>query len=127
MALTTTEVAEFARRAHELLNDGGSHWMKGRYVSRAVGGDIRYCLIGALRQSIFGTAEGIGVREDDTRFRRVVAALVQAIEELYPGRGRVNNALTNTDRVITFNDYPDTTWDEVEAVLKRAEAILDAS
>ena len=125
MALTTTEVAEFARRAHGLLNDGGSHWTKGAYREMRVGGE-RFCLIGAVRQSVFGAAEGYNVNENDPRFQTIVEALVTAIGERFPNR-RDGMALSRSDLVIQFNDHDDTTWGDVEAVLTRAEEILDAA
>lgn len=119
MALTTTEVAEFARRAHKLLNDGGSHWTKGEYVRGA-----RFCLIGAVRQSLFGEAQGVAVNEGDPRFVAIVAALADAIRALFPTRVVEHS---NVDIVIAFNDDDATVWEDVEAVLLRAEGILDAA
>lgn len=119
MALTTTEVAEFARRAHELLNDGGSHWTKGSYVLSG-----RFCLIGAVRQSIFGEADGYKVNESDPRFISIVLALANAVRALYPSRVTDHD---NTSIVINFNDHDETTWEDVEAVLQYAEAELERS
>ena len=119
MALTTTEVAEFARRAHRLLNDGGSHWMKGQYVFGE-----NFCLIGAVRQSLFGEAQGFRVDESDPRFVTIVAALAGAVRALFPERVVEHR---NVDIVIAFNDHDMTVWEDVEAVLLRAENTLDAS
>lgn len=124
MALTTTEVAEFARRTHELLNDEGSHWTKGHYVQEGVGGVQRFCLIGAVRKSIFGEAQGYTVNESDPRFMRIVDALAEAIDALFPTREYGERPWNQTDRVINFNDHDETTWADVEAVLNRAEEIL---
>lgn len=125
MALTTTEVAEFARQARELMNDGGDHWTQGDYVTLDLGGVRRFCMIGAVRHSLFGEADGDQVNESDPRFIAITYALKDAIRELFPNRAGTP-AKDATSVVIDFNDDDDTTWEDVEVVLRHAEKALAA-
>ena len=126
MALTTTEVAEFARRSRELMNDQGRHWVKGEYKEYDDHDVVTYCSVGAVRQTIFGDTEDVDV--SDVRYMRVLYALDEAVrEEHSAGRYMPNGGVFSTDaeaNVIGFNDHGPTEWSDVERVFKRAEQIL---
>lgn len=130
MALTTTELAEFARRSRELMNSQGKHWIKGDYKSYGddYTADARYCSVGAVRETIFGETEDIC--QHDPRYQAVLNALDDAIrEEMRAGRyipvaGRLSGDPETV--IVNFNDDAATTWPDVERVFRRAEEILSA-
>lgn len=135
MALTTTELAEFTKRARGLMNDGGDHWMQGEYKEYDHDDDLyRFCSIGAVREIFFDTGDVEGVDVEDPRYKRIVAALADAVrEELKAGRytpvrqdirDRTLAGIDHEGMVIEFNDYASTTWADVERVFKRAEQTL---
>ena len=140
MALTTTELAEFARLSKELMNDGGAHWIKGEFLMYDDHDMRTFCSIGAVRQTILGDAEGIAIY-DDPRYGRVVQALAAAVrEELAAGRYKPANHSTKTRALMTdpsveyaetvvidFNDAPGTEWADVERIFNRAEQTLAAA
>jgi hypothetical protein len=124
MALTTTELAEFARRARELMNDSGRHWVQGSYQLGS-----SFCSIGALRKSLFGEAQGgFYINEGDSRFIAITHALAEAIEEKYPAfvtkQEDEHGEVKDVDLVINFNDDEETKWEDVERIFMRAEEIL---
>ena len=59
MALTTTELAEFARLSKELMNDGGAHWIKGEFLMYDDHDMRTFCSIGAVRQTILAADRSI--------------------------------------------------------------------
>lgn len=135
MALTTTELAEFTKRARELMNDGGEHWMKGEYKqwhdSEAL---LRYCSIGAIRETLFDGVDDVDI--NDPQYKRIVKALATAVRDEVK-EGRYEPPLNRRDVVlalagdhegivIDFNDHDMTTWQDVERVFKRAEVLLAA-
>lgn len=70
-------------------------WLKNKWNNLAGG----YCLMGALAQ----TDQHYGVAHE---------ALREAIVTLYPGRG---------DSCVSFNNHPDTTFDDIKRVCKFAD------
>lgn len=140
MALTTTELAEFTRRSRELMNDGGEHWMKGEYKEFDDFDMLRFCSVGAVRETMFGDADGLDVDILDQRYQRVIRALAEAVrEELKAGRYEPHTDAQRSRTlhiatpdiaetvVIDFNDNDRTRWEDVERVFKRAEQTLAAA
>ena len=98
--------------------DGGNKWCKQRLYDK----HGRACLVGAINEVSSHDIKLPHVEGVDCACERSVAAAVlnDVIWEQYPQRSNIF-----FHSVSYFNDHPDTTWADVEAVLDKAARRLD--
>jgi hypothetical protein len=87
--------------------DGGRKWCKRSLADD----DGSFCLIGAA------------VRQQPLLVVRSVPLIVAVVQEQYPDR--VAWFAVGGGVVSSFNDHPDTTWADVDAVLDKASVLWD--
>lgn len=105
-----TQAAALLERAHELMNDGGKHWMQGAYSLKNEGtGALSYCAAGAI-------LEARGSKMTESVRARALAALGGAIATKEAGALRSGDWVT----IINWNDDPRRTWAEVSSMFKTA-------
>ena len=93
--------------------DGGKKWQK--YGLTGIYG--RVCLVQALGEA----SRGSGVT-----LYKGLKAVIDVVAEQYPDRGLDRNDHPRLGVSIpAFNDHPDTTWADIEAVLDKAARRLD--
>lgn len=95
----------------------GKRWIKGDYWS----GDSM-CLVGALAEFLYhGDTAADTVNRDAT-----AKAMAAIITEQYPDRiSSVDVAYGAGNKIIDFNDHPDTTWMDVDRVLEKLAVKLE--
>lgn len=95
------KVVEDLFALHAVLNDNGKHWIKGYMRKRRDGVTCR-CLLGGIHS--------VTPRSGSNRRGNLVSVIEQGIR-----------ASSGSWWSITgFNDYPGTTWRDVEAVIRAA-------
>lgn len=97
----------------EILGEDGERWSKKTYGDEYVG----MCMIGAIRAAT--NAEDIHAVESNPLLE--IAASV--IRERFPDRAEGWDGSSGV--LITFNDYPETTFEDVRDVLFEAAVRLD--
>lgn len=110
----------------QTLGPDGERWLKGALHNAD---HTRWCLIGAIEESIAKALERPEhvascafirwAEERNDRVVRLCSALDTIIEEQYPDRHD-----DELDVIPGFNDHPATVWQDIEAVLDKAEAAL---
>jgi hypothetical protein len=91
-------------KVSELLRDP-SRWIKHAMARDALGELVPTCDTKACQWCLIGAVSRCDVKSKPIR---------DAIEKLFPDRFR--------DSILFFNDHPDTTFADVQAVLKEANA-----
>lgn len=106
-------VARALERAREMMNDSGSHWIKGAMRSRMEQG-MCYCALGGIYAA---------TRPGPTRDAAVIA-LAREIDPAAVRRAELatpDDVARRCERIITtWNDLRHRTWKQVEAALRRA-------
>ena len=91
---TWEQVAAKLEESLQAMNDGGRHWIKGQLQStRSDDGSTTYCSVGAINTHSEGT------------IRAVALWLLQSV---------------TAGGIESFNDHPDTTWEDIQAVFSIA-------
>lgn len=114
--------AEILRAALNAMNDNGAHWTKGEYADGpAYAPDTSYCSVGALNYVVTGDPEA---GFSDERFRDALFALSAVLDPRTDLSDEQTSGWTEfdfaCDRVITWNDDGERTWEEVVAKFTEA-------
>lgn len=96
---------------YELLNTGGKGWIKG-YFHKRQKDRMCYCLIGGANKVTNGGDNWRSIKAGE-RMNAIVSALGTVIPT------RVKFSLYR-ERIIDFNDMPETTWADVEKAIFKA-------
>jgi hypothetical protein len=131
-------VANILRHAREAMNDSGAHWTQGtfeKYLNDDTG-ERAFCSIGAVDHITNQGVRPYATDEEWEMASEIKSAVIFALAEdemlagidlsdlekadYYGGEVEKERYL-NEVRVIRFNDKNDTTWEDVEALFKRAE------
>lgn len=123
-------VADYLEKALALMNADGKHWFQGDFRSGEPEADGRYafCSIGALREVIVGSC--FSYTDSSPIYNAAEVALARAVapdskatilsEADPPGDGVRAGSV-----IVTWNDDPDTTWEDVvECFTKAKESVL---
>ena len=111
------------KRVRSLLNSGGLHWIKGDYVGYTYIEEkdkevTAYCLMGGIQEIIFGDGNKASAPYDPVAqalWEETTRDLANVIRARHPKRFPA--AMAAQDVVISWNDAPDTTWEDVNEVL----------
>jgi len=118
------ELADALKGARELMNDSGLHWVQGVSVApikRDGRVEYGYCSWGAISTT---------VPMDWEKKMAVIAELAKdeaiAATTLEPDVVRAPTSPEDEayNKVVTFNDTPGRTWEEIDAAFRRAEERL---
>ena len=103
-------------KALEALRSSG--WSKGRYVAP----DGSHCMLGALNVALGLPDEYVLGTSHPAH-----TAIANVVAEQYPDRACFYRQVDNSWdlSVATFNDDPDTTFDDIKLVLEKAAIALD--
>ena len=114
--MDNAEVAEVVRTARAVLRDGAG-WVQGTYggFDLVNGGEPVYCVMGALRVAVGGDPWTVTKAAEPT-YDAARLAVWEVVHEQYPDY---------LQSVMTWNDRPGRTWEEVAAVLDKAIARLE--
>jgi len=93
------------------LFKGPEQWCKGRFARNIKGESVQPDSVEAYQWCVMGRWLILATKEPFN-------PLLQACNELFPTRKS-----TDFGTMSSFNDHPDTTFDDVQAVLERAEQI----
>jgi len=126
MTISANVVADALAKARDLMNDKGKHWTKGtsRKPIRVWRGEIveyAYYSSGALTES---TDDWGQIHPNPVRLEAIVAlsqnpqiAAIDVLKYSDP----YEEALA---KIITWNDDPDRTWDEIDTAFRETEERL---
>lgn len=100
--------------------DGGKHWMKGRLWSYAdkAGQADHACLVGALILTNYDL-KTLADYEHDAALP-CTSSIRDAIEQLFGDRIKSRLPRSNVSVVERFNDHDETTYEDIQLVLKTA-------
>lgn len=115
---------QLLRRAHQLMNSNGLHWLQGdffgyKWIEEKQKEVEGFCTLGALQKVLFGDPEHSPSDYDDpvefALFQEATFDLARAIRARHPDRYSGYSG-EDADLVVSWNDDPSTTWEDVNAV-----------
>jgi hypothetical protein len=110
-------VADALKRARDLMNDYGAHWIKGHWEQTLENGERGFCSVGALR-------DVTGSRENSVLLAALQALLAsEQVRTDSPDLSAVATGSVNAiaDVIVAWNDDPNRTWPEVDVLFTQTE------
>lgn len=104
---------EVLRTALNLMNNGGEHWVKGKFEYDLPSGEKAYCSVGALNKVIYYSGR---LAASSLETMKAFSALNFVLRKEY---------VSTPDYIIQFNDNPSTTWKDIKRVFEEAIEYLD--
>lgn len=128
--MTRQEVAAKLREALAVMNDKGAHWVKGEYSEVLEWDDfdapleIGYCSLGAIRHVTGTSVEGTSYESNEVALT-LAQVLPDVPEPAVPGLRLATAADRAFDKIVTWNDNDERTWEEVVAKFNEAAALAE--
>jgi hypothetical protein len=117
LRVTPTRVAKVLKKARDLMNDQGAHWIQGRLRSRNTAtGEVSFCSVGAVMEAAMGDENSLIRRE-------ALLVLAESVDPSFKRDGEFFGGVIDTAKgiVIRWNDSPDRHWTVVDKKFAEAQ------
>jgi hypothetical protein len=108
LKITNQELAQDLREILERMNNGGRHWIKGRW-RKEIKGEMCYCIVGSINVQTKST----------TRQRYLIEEIIATMKKDEVASSFVYRWGADRHNIMSFNDADETKWRDVKRVLSR--------